>query len=443
MSSSSTDRSSSKTTLVQHRQHHRQKTIPQQMSVGTDSIISSSTPPTVYDDDVELPEITLPSSPSGQRLCDVAGAARSSSSGAKSQDTIGSGDLNQDNSDADSEGSQDVKNSPSGFDDDQKFVFVVIDPICAGEADGKCTLNSGDHRKVTSHIFGRNKRQTHQIPEGCWLKYCRKHYQRQKYRRPSDWYETQLLLVDAQLDRLEEWGGVIDWTIQLRKKEREAVDEELKYEAVHGCLPSGPLSRERFLLRYLGKNKTFAEVREVVNVINEECDRTKINELPSFEFLPRIDERRNPRPRRGIARRGGRAAVQRTATTPATFRLATNGSGQLTKIETKPQQTSAGGHIQTKARTVTKKRSFSTLDGEDAGEPSSRATKKAKQTVRAVNKQTSPPSKEDDKGIVGDEIQQRNKDSVEPVEIAGKEIIDLDSNEASRPVKRHRRSYSL
>ncbi|KAL8774580.1 MAG: hypothetical protein Q9209_000953 [Squamulea sp. 1 TL-2023] len=443
MSSSSTDRPSSKTTLVQYRHDHQQKTISEQMSVKTDSIKSSSTPPTVYDDDVELLEITRADSQSSQRLLGIADAPRSPSNEAMSQDTIDSYDLKQDDSNAKSEGSQDLKDSPSDSDDDQKLLTVVIDPICAGEADGKCTLNSGDHRKVTSHIFGRNKRQTHQIPQGCWLRYCRKHYQRQKYRRPSDWFETQLLLVDAQLDRLEEWGGVIDWTIQLRKKEREAVDEELKYEAVHGCLPSGPLSRERFLLRYLGKNKTFAEVREVVNIINEECDRTKNNELPSFEFLPRIDERRNPRPRRGIARRGARAPVQRAATTPTTFRLATDGSGQLTKIETKPRQTPAGGHIHSKAPALTKKRSSSTLDGEDTAETSSRAAKKAKPTFRAVNKQTSPPSEEDYKRRIGDDIQDLNKDSVEPVEIAGKEIVVLDSREAPRPVKRHHRAYSM
>ena len=53
------------------------------------------------------------------------------------------------------------------------------------------------------HVFGRNKRCTHQIPDDCWIKYCRKHYQRQKYRCPSDWFETQLLLIDGQIDKME------------------------------------------------------------------------------------------------------------------------------------------------------------------------------------------------------------------------------------------------
>ncbi|KAL8946270.1 MAG: hypothetical protein Q9183_007929, partial [Haloplaca sp. 2 TL-2023] len=70
--------------------------------------------------------------------------------------------------------------------DDASKAEPVVDPVCAGEPDGGCTLSSGDHRKVVSHIFGRNKRCTHQIPEDCWIKYCRKHYQRQKYRCPKD-----------------------------------------------------------------------------------------------------------------------------------------------------------------------------------------------------------------------------------------------------------------
>ncbi|KAL8651925.1 MAG: hypothetical protein Q9226_004482, partial [Calogaya cf. arnoldii] len=37
---------------------------------------------------------------------------------------------------------------------------------------GQCTLNSGDYRKVTSHVFGRNKREIYQIPEEGWIKYC-------------------------------------------------------------------------------------------------------------------------------------------------------------------------------------------------------------------------------------------------------------------------------
>ncbi|KAL8826240.1 MAG: hypothetical protein Q9170_007479 [Blastenia crenularia] len=208
------------------------------------------------------------------------------------------------------------------------------DPICAGEADGPCLLGSGDHRKVISHLFGRNKRCTHQIPDDCWIKYCRKHYQRQKYRCPADWVETQLLLLDGHLDKMEAWGGIMSWTIAIRKKEREMLDHENSYFAQHGRLPNGPRIRERFLLPYLGSDKTFADVRHLVDVINRECDDTKGDQLPSFELLAVIDERRNPRPKRfGRARR---LAQSGRASTPATFRLSTNATGQLLKTEASP-----------------------------------------------------------------------------------------------------------
>ncbi|KAL8851470.1 MAG: hypothetical protein Q9221_003649 [Calogaya cf. arnoldii] len=376
-------------------------------------------------------------------------------------------DLNHSSSEDDGEG--DLKDqeadSLSDSDDHQKKKEVVIDPICAGEADGQCTLNSGDHRKVTSHVFGRNKRETHQIPEECWIKYCRKHYQRQKYRCPAEWFETQLLLVDGQLDRLEAWGGVIDWTIQLRKKEREAVDRENNHQAIHGSLPDGPLSRERFLLPYLGANKTFAEVREVVNVINKECDDTHNLTLPSFEFLPRIDERRNPRPRRGAGRRSARPSpAQRTPTTTSTFRLAPDKSGHLTKIETKPRLAPSSDYTQAKGRTLAKKRSSSALKAEDTPEPSSRTqakkrrlsalkvdetpepsshiSKKHKSNFQAIKKQA-PPSSEVVNQLFVDHVERLAEPSVSPLpNDKGKNDIDV-SKVSSRPVKRHRRSRSL
>ena len=228
---------------------------------------------------------------------------------------------------------QDESGLSRGDDDEPK---LPVDMVCAGEADGPCTLGSGDHRKVVSHVFGRNKRCTHQIPDDCWIKYCRKHYQRQKYRCPSDWFETQLLLIDGQIDKMEAWGGITSWTIAIRKKERELLDQENNYKALHDHLPEGPRCRERFLLKYLGTNKTFADIRNLINVINQNCDETQNFTLPSFELLPVIDERRNPRPRRSGAAR--RLMKNGTTSTTSTFRLSTTPSGQLLKTEASPSR---------------------------------------------------------------------------------------------------------
>ncbi|KAL8876073.1 MAG: hypothetical protein Q9192_008932, partial [Flavoplaca navasiana] len=46
--------------------------------------------------------------------------------------------------------------------------------------------------------------------------------------------------------------------------------QESHHQAIRGSLPTGTLSRERFLLPYVGQNKTFSEVGEVVDEINKE-----------------------------------------------------------------------------------------------------------------------------------------------------------------------------
>ncbi|KAL9627185.1 MAG: hypothetical protein Q9204_006749 [Flavoplaca sp. TL-2023a] len=53
-------------------------------------------------------------------------------------------------------------------------------------------------------------------------------------------------------------------------QEPEDVDKENHHQTIRGSLPSGTLPRERFLLPYIGQNKTFCEVGEAVDVINKE-----------------------------------------------------------------------------------------------------------------------------------------------------------------------------
>lgn len=300
------------------------------------------TPPTLYIGDDELSEI-------GSHKSTVQEQALSSPTSHLSDGASDSGNTPSFHSikDDDSENTDDKgrREASSALSNNNALdPEVVIDPICAGETDGGCTLRSGDHRKVVSHIFGRNKRCTHQIPQDCWIKYCRKHYQRQKYRCPQDWYETQLQLIDGQINKMEEWGGITSWTIAIRKKERDVIDKENSYLAQHGELPA-ETCRERFLLPYLGSNKTFKDVRNLVNVINEECEKNiKPNEqpkLPSFELLPDIDERRNPRPKRGGARRITTHGAARPST-PSTFKLSNDPStGQLTKTDTSDSRTTS------------------------------------------------------------------------------------------------------
>lgn len=74
-------------------------------------------------------------------------------------------------------------------------------------------------RKVVSHFFGRNKLATRKIPKHLWVYFCRKHYQRSRYRNPKGFASLQIDLVMSQIDNLKRWGGVQDWTVKVRRRE--------------------------------------------------------------------------------------------------------------------------------------------------------------------------------------------------------------------------------
>ncbi|KAL8735738.1 MAG: hypothetical protein Q9181_002701 [Wetmoreana brouardii] len=334
MSSRPNDYPFLKQAFVHRHNRHQQAESPDrsvsEVSFKMDSEKHLMTPPTPYDGDDELSEIAGSYKPIIPDQSITNDASQTSDGASATMNTPTLDDIKDEPDDKSTEGRREL--SPPLSDDNALDPDIVIDPICAGEADGQCTLRSGDHRKVTSHIFGRNKRCTHQIPEDCWIKYCRKHYQRQKYRCPQDWFETQLLLIDGQIDKMEAWGGITSWTIAIRKKEKGMIDVENAYHAQHGRFPDGDLCRERFLLPYLGSGKTFQQIRDLIDVINRECDEKAIYNLPSFELLPAIDERRNPRPKRGAARRAIAHHAPARPSLPSTFKLEVDRStGQLTK----------------------------------------------------------------------------------------------------------------
>ncbi|KAL9577485.1 MAG: hypothetical protein Q9212_006336 [Teloschistes hypoglaucus] len=346
-----------KKSVMQHFSNHQTAASPPRPTPGvlnqTDSDRLALTQQNMYDGDDELSEMQpeMPATHQATTQEDLStqeatpiSASLSNSITAPEPEPVTHKD---DNSDDNTTQVQHAPALPTFTDNNVQHSIPITDPICAGETDGMCTLRSGDHRKVVSHIFGRNKRCTHQIPEECWIKYCRKHYQRQKYRRPDDWPDTQLQLIDGQLDKMENWGGISSWTIAIRKKERRELDAENALLAQHGALPEGMelKCRERFLLPYLGSRKTFKDVRDLIDVVNLECDNHKGDkswkDLPSFELLPEIDERRNPRPRRGAGRRIiGQSHIR--GSVPSTFRLSEL-DGQLTKIPAKPSAGSVSG----------------------------------------------------------------------------------------------------
>ncbi len=99
----------------------------------------------------------------------------------------------------------------------------------------KCTTNS-QPRKAISHIFGRNKLCTRLIPNYVWVHYCRKHYQRSRYRNAQEYAKLQCDLVLKQIRRVQAWsdgnkrqnkaGVVQDWSLTVRKREQKRLDDK-------------------------------------------------------------------------------------------------------------------------------------------------------------------------------------------------------------------------
>ncbi|KLJ10075.1 hypothetical protein EMPG_14513 [Blastomyces silverae] len=81
-----------------------------------------------------------------------------------------------------------------------------------------CSTESNHYRKVISHIFGRNKKCTVNIPQHVWIYYCRKHYQRARY-RTAEWPFRQCDLAIETVQNMRAWGGVQSFNLQLRRRE--------------------------------------------------------------------------------------------------------------------------------------------------------------------------------------------------------------------------------
>lgn len=73
---------------------------------------------------------------------------------------------------------------PSKEMQDEDTTSEGFTPLC--EYSTPCQMSTGSEgvyfRKVVSHLFGRNKTSTKLFPQHVWVLYCRRHYQRARYR---------------------------------------------------------------------------------------------------------------------------------------------------------------------------------------------------------------------------------------------------------------------
>lgn len=188
-----------------------------------------------------------------------------------------------------------------------------------GPVNPRCEAHSNDcrtgcfvMRKIIAHIFGRNKLCTCQIPEHCWVQWCRKHYQRLRHRMMEQgWIFLQIKCLRTQLGRMEEWGEVQSFTIVLQRKfqiELNRTDPAKNPEEEAGViqLPETisksqdkdhtKASLNLFLYPFLGAGKCFDDVYAVIDAVEKAANEGQLKNLPPLQFLPLIDATLHPPP---------------------------------------------------------------------------------------------------------------------------------------------------
>ncbi|KAL2127200.1 hypothetical protein VTI74DRAFT_11113 [Chaetomium olivicolor] len=192
---------------------------------------------------------------------------------------------------------------------------------------GDCTLHLDgsppNNRKAVSHIFGRNKSCTRKIPDWLWLNFCRKHYQRGRYRNPHEYAIRQSRMVEAQVLRIQGWsnrnqllgkpedGILVDWALVVRRREQQRLEEEERRKASRGRRDPGAEDElgegeegddddqsphnttggqvPHWLLAEVGTGHSTASIQRTIARIASELDRNVYVHFPDIEILPTIE----------------------------------------------------------------------------------------------------------------------------------------------------------
>ncbi|PYH84770.1 hypothetical protein BO82DRAFT_399188 [Aspergillus uvarum CBS 121591] len=154
-----------------------------------------------------------------------------------------------------------------------------------------CTTTTPGHpqhyRKLISHIFGRNKHSTKQIPVTLWCcYYCRKHYQRARYRERDTWALTQCFWVGQMLLRLRSLPDLVGFRVQLRLRQQ---------QQQHSKTGDKPVVPGWLVERIVSRNNevwSFEETQELVGrkirgwLLELRARTVAAGEFPDVEILP-------------------------------------------------------------------------------------------------------------------------------------------------------------
>ncbi|PYI30048.1 hypothetical protein BP00DRAFT_215855 [Aspergillus indologenus CBS 114.80] len=155
-----------------------------------------------------------------------------------------------------------------------------------------CTTTTPGHpqhyRKLISHIFGRNKHSTKQIPAALWCcYYCRKHYQRARYRERDTWALTQCFWVGQMLRRLQHLPDIVGFRVQLRLRQQQ--------QQQHSQMGDKPVVPGWLVERIVSRNNevwSFEETQKLVGreirgwLLELRARNVAAGEFPDVEILP-------------------------------------------------------------------------------------------------------------------------------------------------------------
>ncbi|KAI0164216.1 hypothetical protein GGR52DRAFT_110823 [Hypoxylon sp. FL1284] len=163
-------------------------------------------------------------------------------------------------------------------------------------------------RKAISHIFGRNKTCTRTIPADVWVHYCRKHYQRCRYKGGVFWSDLQCILVGKQIKRVQEWsdansragnGPVVQsWSLSMRKREKERVQDRLEANRTYDPSSDDEAGADtatlngtavpEWLRELCNEEYDTTRIQEIVSQIRVEILDSTLSQIPDIEILPNI-----------------------------------------------------------------------------------------------------------------------------------------------------------
>ena len=149
---------------------------------------------------------------------------------------------------------------------------------------------------MISHLFGRNKACTVQIPGHIWVSYCRKHYQRTRYHKKNEWVAIQMGLVKLQITRLRDWSDenqkqnsgpyISKWTLSLRKRYKEGLKKRLSNKgSSENTFGAAWLD---WLKNKVGRVYTTDEIMDIAHGLYNEAREGNLREMLEVEFLPYI-----------------------------------------------------------------------------------------------------------------------------------------------------------